>query len=58
MSDDVVLLALRRFERMTRAHRYGGQLGAWRLAKDALQVYQERVGTNDPRQMTLTLRED
>ena len=47
-SDDIVLRALIAFERHTRAHKSGGQLEAWRLAKTALDEYKRRQ--NEPKE--------
>ena len=41
-SDDIVLRALISYERHTRAHKSGGQLEAWWLAKAALAEYKRR----------------
>ena len=41
-SDDIVLLALINYERYARAHKLGGMLEHWRLAKAALDEYKRR----------------
>ena len=41
-TNDIVLQALIKYERYARAHKYGGTLGAWRLAKAALAEYKRR----------------
>ena len=41
-SDDIVLRALISYERYARAHKSGGLLEHWRLAKAALDEYKRR----------------
>ncbi|RLC67766.1 MAG: hypothetical protein DRH97_04410 [Chloroflexi bacterium] len=51
--DDIVLRGLVMFERIARAHRYGGRLHQWQVAASALSEYRRRVWAAKPRQMTL-----